>query len=1361
MSRFFISHAGEDYRQARALRLWLIEQEPPLANEIFLDADREAGIQMGNEWVDELRRAGYRAETIICLLSPKWEQSAECRAEFRLATYLSRRILCARLQPYDQRSITADWQRCDLFGDGPKEDIDIGGGQPPVSFTLEGLRRLKDAIRGSGLEALSFPWPPKTDLNRVPYRGREAYDEPDAGVFFGRDAAIIGCLQRIQDMHSAGGGYLVLRGPTGAGLTSFLRAGLLPRVRINDLHYLALDVINCGRNVVTGEFGLAQAIFQLRQKLSLCGIDLGDVKEICQRQHDKFPGILAECQRAAADMLPEEDRDVQMPSVVITLDNAESLFAPDVGLEELVFRDLLKLITSDPAAAGNSIIALAVHAHNYGLLLKPQALLADRDPEIVDLAPMQDNRFEAIIKGPMERSRESTNPFVIEAPLIQRLLDDYSDGPAMLPLLSLCLRELVVNYANDRRVTLDEYDGGDSRIDKLLQRELDAALAAGSERSTNLAALRDAFIPWLVTIDGRGHPTSARPRWIDLPQHSQPAVNRLVERRLLFKGLDEDGYTVVSLATDRLLSAWPDLAGWIVEESSNLKNLKAIEQSYRDWRDGGRDAGHLLSRANLRLAEPLERSSRYGGRLAPVRGFLAASRSARIASLRKWLAAVSILAIVASMCAVLAVMSTVDAHHERDNARRQYMKALSTQLVAEAGNMLTGRRSDGDERAIQQILASLPLTDTPDYNALYAAATQLVSTSKIIDAPQFLHAIAVSRDGKYVASASFTNFPVIRTGRVRIWEAATGKLVGTPDRDHPDNAWSVAFSPDGHTLVSGSSDRTLQRWSTETGQPEGSPITGHTDQVYSVAYNNAGTRIVSSGQDGLIIQFNAQSGEQIGTPIDAKSGVVWTVAYSPDGSRIVSGGSDGSVRQWSADSGAPLGPPMAGHAGNVWSVAYSRDGQRIVSGSQDTTIRQWQTINGAPILPVITGHRATVFGVTYVSDTHRLVAGSSDGIVRQWDGDNGQPIGPPLQGQTNAIMSVALDSNGRQLVSGSSDNTVRIWRPNVFGLGGPVQTVAFSRDQSTIAAATGTSVLMRDGSDGRPIGPTIRTGSPITALTLSQDGTHAITGGADGTVRAWNSDGGSLGIPMNGHTGKVLSVALNSSGDRVVTGGADGTVRVWNTATGRESIPTIRIPDGRQVQAVAFSPDGSYVASGSDDDKARLWKADTGEFVRDFEGNLGELTSIAFNDDGTRLVTGGLDTMTHLFDTANGNQLEYFPGHHQTVSSVAIDPSGRHVLSGSEDHAVRLWDASNGQMIGTPITGLEAPIVKVAFSLDGKTFTVAAADGTVARWPTEVSENDLCAKLTVNINHSLWPRWVAPDVKWRELCTGLPERADG
>jgi WD40 repeat protein len=203
-------------------------------------------------------------------------------------------------------------------------------------------------------------------------------------------------------------------------------------------------------------------------------------------------------------------------------------------------------------------------------------------------------------------------------------------------------------------------------------------------------------------------------------------------------------------------------------------------------------------------------------------------------------------------------------------------------------------------------------------------------------------------------------------------------------------------------------------------------------------------------------------------------------------------------------------------------------------------------------------------------------------------------------------------------------------------------------------------------------------------------------------------------------------------------------------------LPTIRIPNGAAVRAVAFSPNG-LIASGSDDNMVRLWKADSGEFVRELKGNLGEVTSVAFNRDGTRIVSGGFDTSEHLFDTASGQEIKFLTGHHENVNSVALDPDGTHIVSGSEDQTVRLWNSSTGQLIGRPINGISARILKVAFSPDGKTFIAAGADGTVATWPTSASEDDLCAKLTVNVSHSRWQDWVADDVGWHELCDGLPE----
>ena len=135
MSRIFVSHSSKDNRQAQALRVWLVAQDPPLANEIFLDTDPDTGLKPGVKWKNELVSANSRCEAVICLLSTNWESSPECLAEYRTAENLGKQILCARLQDGTGR-YTSEWQHTDLFADGlPDEDVEtiaVRGGAPVV-----------------------------------------------------------------------------------------------------------------------------------------------------------------------------------------------------------------------------------------------------------------------------------------------------------------------------------------------------------------------------------------------------------------------------------------------------------------------------------------------------------------------------------------------------------------------------------------------------------------------------------------------------------------------------------------------------------------------------------------------------------------------------------------------------------------------------------------------------------------------------------------------------------------------------------------------------------------------------------------------------------------------------------------------------------------------------------------------------------------------------------------------------------------------------------------------------------------------------------------------------------------------------
>jgi WD40 repeat protein len=144
---------------------------------------------------------------------------------------------------------------------------------------------------------------------------------------------------------------------------------------------------------------------------------------------------------------------------------------------------------------------------------------------------------------------------------------------------------------------------------------------------------------------------------------------------------------------------------------------------------------------------------------------------------------------------------------------------------------------------------------------------------------------------------------------------------------------SVAFSPDGKQIVSGSSDNSIRVWDAVSGDVVVGPLKGHTDSVWSVAFSPDGKQIVSGSYDNSIQVWDAVSGDVVVGPLKGHTDSVYSVAFSPDGKQIVSGSSDNSIRVWDAVSGDVVVGPLKGHTDSVLSVAFSPDGKQIVSGS--------------------------------------------------------------------------------------------------------------------------------------------------------------------------------------------------------------------------------------------------------------------------------------------------------------------------------------------------------------------------------------------------------------------------------------------
>jgi hypothetical protein len=187
-----------------------------------------------------LKTAVDRCELVVVVVSPDWAASSWCKAEFLLMKHGSnpKAILPVIVAPTPFSALpsemTAEYQQVDLTTGTRSATFTVtlppGDKTAMVAFSEEGLRRLKIAIERAGVDATYFDWPPVNDPNRPPYRGLKPLEADDAGIFFGRDAPVIEALDRLRGLREAAPPrLLVILGASGAGKSSFLRAGLLPR----------------------------------------------------------------------------------------------------------------------------------------------------------------------------------------------------------------------------------------------------------------------------------------------------------------------------------------------------------------------------------------------------------------------------------------------------------------------------------------------------------------------------------------------------------------------------------------------------------------------------------------------------------------------------------------------------------------------------------------------------------------------------------------------------------------------------------------------------------------------------------------------------------------------------------------------------------------------------------------------------------------------------------------------------------------------------------------------------------------------------------------------------------------------------
>jgi formylglycine-generating enzyme required for sulfatase activity len=645
MSRIFLSHSSQNNAEAVTLYDWLGREG--WKDEIFLDLDPMRGIAAGERWERALNEAANRCEAVLFLVSKAWLASGWCRKELNLAHRLNKRLFGVLIEDLTveeiPKDLSGDWQLVRLASGRDHvmlhAVVPITHEEVHVTFSQEGLQRLKHGLEQAGLDPKYFAWPPADDPDRPPYRGLRSLEAEDAGIFFGRDAPVVKALDRLRGLREAAPPrLLVILGASGAGKSSFMRAGLLPRLTRDDRHFRPLPTIRPERAVMFGDSGLLHALdvaFQAA-KITTARVDLRAGIEGGAATLRPLLQTLAE--KATPTTLDgDTNTKPKPPTLIISIDQGEELFLSEGQNEARPFLTLLRELLRHDVP---SLIALFTIRSDAYEPLQLARELEGVPQEMLNLPPMPKGAYAEVIKGPAMRLEGTGRSLRLDDNLVEILLADIEEGGGKdaLALLAFTLERLYLEYSGHGRLILADYralKGIKGSIEAAVERafkEADKDPAIPKDSQSRLALLRRGLIPWLADIDpDTGAPRRRVARQSEIPEEARPLIEHLVEQRLLATDLSkETDEQTIEPVHEALLRQWGLLQGWLAEDAGLLSVMGGIKRASRDWAANGKTAAWLThATGRLEAAERLrERPDLAANLRATDREYLAACRKA-------------------------------------------------------------------------------------------------------------------------------------------------------------------------------------------------------------------------------------------------------------------------------------------------------------------------------------------------------------------------------------------------------------------------------------------------------------------------------------------------------------------------------------------------------------------------------------------------------------------------------------------------------------------------------------------------------------------------------------------------------------
>ncbi|MDP2345408.1 MAG: protein kinase [Deltaproteobacteria bacterium] len=1162
-------------------------------------------------------------------------------------------------------------------------------------------RALQALVHGSA--------PTRVDVS--PFRGLLAFEEGHADLFFGREDEVDAFLERLRTRP-----LLPIVGPSGRGKSSFVAAGVIPRLRERE----------------------RWRVVQLRPGAApLRALAIALVAE--QRRHPGFGGPSPDStavtdERAADDDKPGWKAPSLLDPAAVEADllRTPALFAlwlQDLarwGREKvLVVVDQLEEVYTagaPPAEQVAFVQALAEAADDADepwrivFTLRDDFLgqLADglgaarALPNVTVLRALD----KAALKRALERPLAAVGYGVDDVTLLDDIVAACWDGAASsggaLPVLQFTAQLLWERRDVDARLIRRRAYVELGGVAGALATHADTFLKGLTPAETQ--ALRTMMLR-LIT-EQRTRRRRPRSEVIGgLAQHER-LLARLVESRLVTvergdAGADPD----VEIVHESIIKSWPQLARWVDEGRDDIAFFAEVSQAAALWVRRGRLASEVWSGEPLALA--VRRLADNGN--SDVRAFLTAGQRSEQKARRRRRTAVAVLALglvglTLTSAALAAVFADKEARAVAERVEAQVESARAASTI-------------GDASAARGLVRSaLESGDTLGARAQWWALQQDPVVASVDEALIVQH-LSVSADGRFITTSA--DHPWIRNahslvGVVRgAWMSAVFKehmtfsldgrflaagseglsvidtTTGSNDERMPTSARisSLAAAPDGAGLVVGTDEgRVLEvSWQGPRGERELLQLGERIEQVGFVG----AAAVPTAG--AVVVVVTRGAGLQVWR-LGAVPALLWTfasptpirrLAVSPDRRRAAIGTTSGKVTLLDLEGHAALWSVELGDA-PVASLTLA--GRHVAAVLHQRNKVALLHVDDGGLVALI--DEPEVASVALSPDGAWLFTGGMDHRLRKRSVD--VLVQRQTPGHRGPIIDVAWSPDGSRIASVGADGGLYTWdtatgekRSSTFLRKTQLNDVAWSPDSALLAVGgfDGTVFLVDATLHDPPRELSDKSLNNVRNVVFSADGKSVLAHGGDGELWLADTTTGQVQRRAHGGSGGVDGWALGAGPTHYVHA-APGQHLLWRRWADDVVDKTIAVPFGI-TYGIDVSPDESTIFLGSSAGQVLKVDAQSGAHVVVIETGK-RVYRVDYEPQRGLLAAPLTSGNVVVVDLASGEQRQ-LRGHYEEVYSVHFDAAGKRLASGGFDGSVRLWDVDAGRPLWLGLAFQEDP----------------------------------------------------------------------